>query len=164
MLLIFLLTWPSPCRGLSVLWMSWSTLWQQPKLIPRCCRRPPSECNLYPGKTSWQEHPGWPGNINRKFRDQWDCSIKIHYEWFNIWRPQWALRVSYLIYLGAVHKLPCQAYVLHTAGTQQGLNKDLQQSGRRGNNVLTLSFDKLHCTTLNSVVQVVETHSSVCEL
>lgn len=42
---------------------------------------------------------------------------------------------SYLIYLGAVHELPCQAYVLHAAGTQQGLNKDLQQAGGTGDNV-----------------------------
>lgn len=38
---------------------------------------------------------------------------------------------SYLTYLGAMHELPCQAYVLHTAGTQQGLNKDLQKLERR---------------------------------
>lgn len=34
-------------------------------------------------------------------------------------------------HLGAVHELSCQAYILHTAGAQQGLNKDLQQTERR---------------------------------
>lgn len=66
---LFLLTWPAPCRGLLAIWMSWSTPWQQPALIPRCCHRPPSEHNLYPEKTSWQEHPDWPGNINTKCGD-----------------------------------------------------------------------------------------------
>lgn len=31
------------------------------------------------------------------------------------------------MYLGAMHELPCQAYVLHAAGTQQGLHEDLQR-------------------------------------
>lgn len=35
------------------------------------------------------------------------------------------------MYLGAVHELSCQAYVLHSAGAQQGLDKNLQRSGRR---------------------------------
>lgn len=72
---------------------------------------------------------------------------------------------SCLIYLGAVHELPCQAYVLNTAGTQQGLNKDLQQSGRR---VDIMQRERwrltVHCRSLNSVVQEVDTHNSMCGL
>lgn len=35
-----------------------------------------------------------------------------------------------ILYLGAVHELPCKAYILHTARTQEGLNKDLRWSGK----------------------------------
>ena len=61
----------------------------------------------------------------------------MNYERFHVWRTWRAVRVglcegeSYSIYLGAMHELPCQAYVLHTAGAQQGLNKNLQQSGNK---------------------------------
>lgn len=59
-------------------------------------------------------------------------------------------RESCSIYLGAMHELPCQAYVLHAAGTQQGLHKDLQQSRR------------ILCRrSLNSVAREVETHTSM---
>lgn len=49
-----------------------------------------------------------------------------------------------------MHELPCQAYVLHTAGTQQGLHKDLVSveaslklrcGGRRSSSILWLKYD-----------------------
>lgn len=76
---IFFLTWPGPCRGPWALLKSWSIPWRQPTLAPRCRYKPPSEHNLYPGKTSWQEHPGWPGNIRSKSRRHCDFCIRICY-------------------------------------------------------------------------------------
>lgn len=72
LLLIAIPTWPGSCRGLLMPWRNWSTLWQQPTPIPRCFHKPPSDCNLFPGKTGWREHPDPPGNMNKSEEINWN--------------------------------------------------------------------------------------------
>lgn len=144
-LLIGCRTWPGSCRGPLVPWRSWSTPWQQPAPSPRCCHRPPSERNLFLGKTGWQEHPARPGNTNKNVEIK--RNGKFIRSSLNVGAGSLSSREGefYSIYLGAMHKLSCQADVLHAAGAQQGLDKNLPQNGNKrrfnaGRDLLWLNY------------------------